>query len=549
MNQLQLAEITVMLAVCGLLLGALTILLLPILRRVQTSWQLATLSVLLGSHIAVAIVVPARYLVHSGTANTDRSSLLAGHLAPEELSVDESSAIKSATSTPPGGRFIQNVNSLQGALHLPASLAVLFGILGPVWAVGFLLLLSYWIGQSLQLRKLVNASESVRLTRYDVGPSRKPHETRPRLCISNSPVAAFCGGIISPFIVVSRNLFDALAPGEFRMLIRHEMAHLRAGDAILLHIQFIATACFWWLPTVWLASRRLTHACEKRCDSEVSRTGVAPEDYASFLLRVAAFHPSSSPTNTLPVSRQFNETKSRIRTILMNTPARDNHSSITQRTLTAIIALIGLGLLVQLGSYVTIADEKDEPPGSAPVDAVVVIDAGHGGHDNGGKVGGATEKDVTLIIAKKLDAALKRQGLKTVMTRETDRFVPLKRRAELSNASAADCFISLHTNLSNKDILHGIELYSPKTKKHTGSEQFSQRLATALKSIDSKPVIAPKRADFIVLTDVNCPRILAELGFLSNLKDRQRLLNEAYQDQLVTKLANGIIKFVGEPEK
>ena len=79
----------------------------------------------------------------------------------------------------------------------------------------------------------------------------------------------------------------------------------------------------------------------------------------------------------------------------------------------------------------------------------VVIDAGHGGKDPGAiSVKGFYEKPVNLSVARKVAAKLKQCGLRVVMTRSSDRFVELERRAEIANQYRADLFVSVHADSS-----------------------------------------------------------------------------------------------------
>lgn len=79
---------------------------------------------------------------------------------------------------------------------------------------------------------------------------------------------------------------------------------------------------------------------------------------------------------------------------------------------------------------------------------VVVIDAGHGGHDTGAIDNGVKEKDINLAVAKRLqeDIQKKLRGVKVVLTRSNDSFVTLQGRADIANRNRADLFISIHTN-------------------------------------------------------------------------------------------------------
>lgn len=79
---------------------------------------------------------------------------------------------------------------------------------------------------------------------------------------------------------------------------------------------------------------------------------------------------------------------------------------------------------------------------------VVVIDAGHGGKDNGAVANGLKEKDINLGVAKKLSSYLKKnvKGVKIIMTRDKDEFISLQERADIANKAHANLFISIHTN-------------------------------------------------------------------------------------------------------
>src|ERR1700682_4307734 len=90
----------------------------------------------------------------------------------------------------------------------------------------------------------------------------------------------------------------------------------------------------------------------------------------------------------------------------------------------------------------------------------VVVDAGHGGKDNGAyrKFGGA-EKIATLDVAKRLARKLRESDLKIVMTRTTDVFIPLEQRVAIENAQKNPIFVSIHFNYSRRRGIHGFETY------------------------------------------------------------------------------------------
>ena len=76
----------------------------------------------------------------------------------------------------------------------------------------------------------------------------------------------------------------------------------------------------------------------------------------------------------------------------------------------------------------------------------VIIDAGHGGYDNGGKIGYIFEKHLALDVALRLERYLSGKGIRTTMTRRNDTFIPLEDRAAVANKSSSAIFVSIHFN-------------------------------------------------------------------------------------------------------
>jgi N-acetylmuramoyl-L-alanine amidase len=111
-----------------------------------------------------------------------------------------------------------------------------------------------------------------------------------------------------------------------------------------------------------------------------------------------------------------------------------------------LLAIFALFFWVILTNNPAIAQERT--PGFKFT--TVVIDAGHGGKDPGAHGAYSLEKNVALAIAKKVDALMQSAmpGIKVIMTRSTDKFIPLDRRAGIANENKANLFISIHCNSS-----------------------------------------------------------------------------------------------------
>jgi N-acetylmuramoyl-L-alanine amidase len=168
----------------------------------------------------------------------------------------------------------------------------------------------------------------------------------------------------------------------------------------------------------------------------------------------------------------------------------------------------------------------------------VVVDAGHGGKDNGAfrRYGGA-EKSATLDVATRLAAKLRESQFRTVMTRSSDVFVPLDERAEISNRQKNAIFVSVHFNDSRRRGIHGFETYYHSPVARTLAYRIQQHLVTIPGSTNR----GVKTADFRVLRKALYPAVLVECGFLSNRSEGAGARSASYRDELADKIAEAIV--------
>jgi N-acetylmuramoyl-L-alanine amidase len=202
---------------------------------------------------------------------------------------------------------------------------------------------------------------------------------------------------------------------------------------------------------------------------------------------------------------------------------------------------------------------------------VVVIDAGHGGHDVGAPsvITGRYEKEVTLAVAKAIRRELEDSGqFKVVLTRDDDRFIPLSDRVRIARAAKADLFISVHADSAPSAEARGATVY---TLSEVASDREAARLAAkenragmiggyniAAESADVASVLfdltqretmntsadfatklqremgdevhfrshAHRFAGFVVLKAPDTPSVLLETGYMSNEEDSKFLFSE-----------------------
>jgi len=231
----------------------------------------------------------------------------------------------------------------------------------------------------------------------------------------------------------------------------------------------------------------------------------------------------------------------------------------------------------------------------------VIVDAGHGGVDDGmtGPIGGGPkiyEKDITLAVAKRLGARLQARGFDVVYTRATDTLIALDDRGRIANRNGGDLFISVHVNAANlgwKDPegARGVETYflsearteDARRVEHmenaavrfeqsgpgldTGdplsfilsdmqqnehlreSSQLAETIQRRLSAISPGPSRGVKQAGFRVLVTAFMPAVLVEIGFGTNGREARYLSDPAKQDAIAAAIAVGAQQYLDAYER
>jgi len=222
-----------------------------------------------------------------------------------------------------------------------------------------------------------------------------------------------------------------------------------------------------------------------------------------------------------------------------------------------------------------------------PAPLTVVLDPGHGGHDTGA-IGpsGLMEKDVVLDLALRLRRLLaERLGIRVIMTRTEDVFVPLQERTAIANRAKADFFLSLHVNAAPVRGAGGFETFyftrEPSdsdarasaqrenlviesngaegkdlgsllkitladmavTRDMRESGELAELVLTSLEKLPKVENRGVKSGPFYVLATAAMPAILVESAFITNPKEERKLTQGAYRQRLAEALYTGIAKF------
>ena len=199
---------------------------------------------------------------------------------------------------------------------------------------------------------------------------------------------------------------------------------------------------------------------------------------------------------------------------------------------------------------------------------LIALDPGHGGADSGVKgLSGALEKELTLVLAKKLAQSLQeRLGARIVFTREQDETLTLYQRTAVANNLKADLFVSLHLNADFSLERTGLQIYTLDSSDYVkpgaqappsevviweeAQPEFlmdSQRLAQAIyEQAQNSPAVRNcqvRQAPLPVLQGAHMPAILIEVTYLSSMAEEEKLLTGAYQQELLQVIYQGIMDY------
>jgi N-acetylmuramoyl-L-alanine amidase len=248
--------------------------------------------------------------------------------------------------------------------------------------------------------------------------------------------------------------------------------------------------------------------------------------------------------------------------------------------LAAVIFVLGLVVASPLASKP--GARKDADPDR--FDAIV-IDAGHGGHDEGATgPSGLHEKDLVLDVSKRLADRLRKRGLEVILTRSRDEFLSLEERTAVANDARADLFVSIHANASSSRKPRGIETYfasldatddaaretaerensafgpaAPQfgsadplamilgdlieTQHLQESSEFAKLAQSELSSVARARSRGVKQAPFVVLMGVQMPASLVEIGFLTNPDDEKGLRRSRQRTAIADALVEAVVAF------
>ena len=180
---------------------------------------------------------------------------------------------------------------------------------------------------------------------------------------------------------------------------------------------------------------------------------------------------------------------------------------------------------------------------------VIAVDAGHGGADPGA-IGttGVTEKEINLILAKKLETLLTEKGATVIMTRTDDsafsdtKKEDLDHRADIVTKNEAELFLSIQCNaVPNHDLRGAQTFYYPESKQgKLLAEAIQSRFIKTLGNTDREAITL---SSAYIMSKLEIPAIMVEVGFLSHPEEEALLCDDDYREKITAAIYGGILDY------
>jgi TonB-dependent SusC/RagA subfamily outer membrane receptor len=323
-----------------------------------------------------------------------------------------------------------------------------------------------------------------------------------------------------------------------KQILQHEIVHIKqkhSWDKIFMQ----SVLCFYWInPFYYFIKRELYLIHEFIADEKAVKHSDA-DAFAKMLL-TAQF----GRFNFLPAQSIFYSSIKR-RLIMLTTSKKPQFSYLRR--------LMVLPLIVSVVFMFAFTVKTKTAGNSAPEiktskSFVLVVDAGHGGKDNGAVGNGLYEKNVALEIAQKIKEFSSQYGIDVVLTRNNDVYMSPQEKSNFANTQHADALISVHANANDKTHpdQSGFEIMlSPDNQKFATQNQVlgSAILQNISKDFNAASALEQKTAGIWILKNSNIPSALIECGFITNVNDANDMKDDAKLQLMAKNILQGVAMY------
>jgi len=323
---------------------------------------------------------------------------------------------------------------------------------------------------------------------------------------------------------------DQLSDVDFAVLLKHEQVHARQYHSVDKIILMVFKSLLWFNPIVYLYDKALEQVHEYEAD-EITSADFGNQAYASLLLKLAV------SKSDIPLIHNFvkSPVKDRIKMLF-------NQKTASMKKLSYLLAL-PVGLLLIWGFTIKVTpvflEEKMQEK-----TFTLVIDATHGGADQGAIVGDKKEKELTLAIAKEIKIAAEAKGLKVILTHTANQNPNIEERAAVNG----DFLISLQLGADMDTAKNGLKFLTSGTYerdfKLPKANSMTYYIYKSIKNIEGINVSNKPQSTKNVLIDGSAkPGIVIVLGYLTNKSDFNFITDNGKQTLLAGKTVEGIMQY------
>ncbi len=321
-------------------------------------------------------------------------------------------------------------------------------------------------------------------------------------------------------------------PGQ--QIFNHEIAHIKekhSYDKIFMNIVLIF---FWINPFFWLMQKELFMIHEFIADKEALEDSDI-NSFAEMILQTVY------PGQNFSLANNFFYSPLKRRLLMLTKNKNPKVSYISRLLVLPLAAIVFFAFTLKVKNKNTnLYDGKT---------ITVIIDAGHGGEDNGAhSSNGINEKDITLSIAKKIADLNSNAHLKIILSRNNDQTISVKDRVVFAKNNKADLFIAIHVNAAVNEQLNGFSVLV--TKNYNEQDQLlgSALINELKKSYKTEDKIGERDHGVWVLDHNVCPAALVQCGFLSNPNDVAFINNSDDQEKIAQNILDAINAYASSEE-
>lgn len=320
-----------------------------------------------------------------------------------------------------------------------------------------------------------------------------------------------------------------------KQIFRHEVVHVHekhSYDKIFMNLVLIF---FWCNPVFWLIRRELNMIHEFIADKKA----VEDNDTGAFAAMILQ---ATYPQQRFTITNNFfySPLKRRLAMLTKNKNPKINY--LSRLLVLPLAALVFFAFTLKVKTTSLLAPYAGKK-------ITVVIDAGHGGSDNGVIVNNIAEKEITLAIAKKIKELNTNENINIVLSREEDKSITPKERIDFTKKVYADLFISIHIDAEvDKHSNSGISVLIPKNENQylTQSKILGSQIIEAFKNNYQLPVssnLKQRERNVLILKANEYPAVLIEAGVLTTENDLQYLIKAENQKIIAHNILNAIEKY------